>query len=65
MRQTTRLYKQNIPIMKTLYLPPSIRVAEMDVERNYCASINVPNVSTGNNNGLEGWSEDPETGTWE
>ena len=51
--------------MKTLYLPPSIRVAEMDVERNYCASINVPNVSTGNNNGREGWSEDPETGTWE
>lgn len=52
--------------MKKLYFKPLTRsVTRFSLERCFCGSVNVTDVTTGSQNGLEGWSEDPEVGEWE
>ena len=51
--------------MKKIYVSPVFSLARIHSDVNFCASTNVPGVSTGNQNGLEGWTEDHEVGEWE
>lgn len=51
--------------MKRVYVSPVFFLARIHSDVNFCASTKVPGVSTGNQNGLEGWTEDPEVGEWE
>ena len=51
--------------MKKVYLSPAFVLARMRLDLNFCASTNVPGVTTGSQDGLEGWNEDPEVGEWE
>ena len=52
-------------MMKKLYEKPSIQLARVDFGRNFCASVNVGGVTAGTNDGLEGWTTDPDVGEWE
>ena len=48
--------------MKKNYFSPVFSLARIQLDMNFCASTNVPNVDT---NGLEGLNEDNEEGTWD
>ena len=52
-------------MMKKMYETPSFQLAWMELGRNFCASVNVGSVTTGTNDGLEGWTTDPDVGDWE
>ena len=51
--------------MKRVYVSPVFSLARIHSNVNFCASTKVPGVSTGSQNGLEGWFVDPEEGEWE
>lgn len=51
--------------MKKVYFSPVFSLARIQLDMNFCASTKVPGVSTGSQNGLEGWDKDPEEGEWE
>ncbi len=51
--------------MKKVYISPIFLLARILSDVSFCASTNVPGVSTGSQDGLEGWDKDPEEGEWE
>ncbi|MBR6055560.1 MAG: hypothetical protein IKP46_09540 [Bacteroidales bacterium] len=51
--------------MKKVYFSPVFSLARIHSDVSFCASTNVPGVTTGSQDGLEGWDEDPEVGEWE
>ena len=51
--------------MKKNYFSPVFSLARIQSDVNFCASTKVPGVTSGSQNGLEGWDKDPDVGEWE